>query len=132
MVRATTAYRYGWLIDHYLVPHLGDVTLDRLQTDHLDDLYEHLIERGGRDGRALSPKTVHEAHLIVRNALGLALRRRLVDHNVALAVHSPQRRSSGSIVARVWNPAEVAAFLELASPLRLHPALHLTGHGLPR
>ena len=127
-VRATTAYRYEWMIEHYLVPHLGDVALDSLRTEHLDDLYEHLLTAGGRRGQSLAGKTVHEAHLIVRNALDLALRRRLVDRNVALAVHSPRRRSGGSVVARVWSATELASFLSQANGQRLYPALHLTAH----
>ena len=50
------------------------------------------LARGGRNGQSLAPKTVHEAHLVIRNALDLALHRQLVDRNVALAVHSTRRR----------------------------------------
>jgi integrase len=76
----------------------------------------------------LSPKTVHETHLIVRNALDLAVHRRLVDHNVALAVHSPRLRRGGTTVARVWSAQELGHFLANARPQRLHPALHLVAH----
>lgn len=127
-VRATTAYRYGWMIDNYLAPRLGAVALDTLRTDHLDDLYQHLITVGGRSGRPMAAKTVHEAHLIVRNALDLALQRRLVDRNVALAAHSPRRRCGGTSVARVWGITELATFLDLATGQRLYPALHLAAH----
>lgn len=72
-VRATTAYRYGWMIDNYLVPHLGEVVLDTLRPHHLDHLYQQLLTGGEASGRPLAPKTVHETHLILRNALDLAL-----------------------------------------------------------
>ncbi len=77
-VRATTAYRYGWMIDRYVVPRLGSVELGALRTEHIDGLYEDLLAAGGRDGAMLSPKTVHETHLIVRNALDLAVHRRTI------------------------------------------------------
>ncbi|MDP8962124.1 MAG: N-terminal phage integrase SAM-like domain-containing protein [Actinomycetota bacterium] len=109
-VRATTAYRYAWMIHNYLVPRLGDVQLCALRSDHLDDLYDHLLSSGGRKGQPLAAKTVHETHLIVRNALDLAVQRRLVDRNVALTIHSPRRRGGGSAVARVWSAQELAAF----------------------
>jgi hypothetical protein len=102
-VRATTAHRYSWIVEHYVVPDLGEVPLQSLRSEHLDELYEHLLARGGHSGGALAPKTVHEAHLVIRNALDLAVHRQLVGRNVALAVHSPRRRSGGTTVARIWN-----------------------------
>gem|GEM_PF-6544153 len=127
-VRATTAYRYAWIVDRYVLRRLGRVSLRSLRADHLDDLYDHLLSGGGKHGGPLAPKTVHEAHLVVRNALDLAMRCDLVDRNVALTVHSPRRRGSGTVVARVWNADEVAVFLRGASGQRLFPALHLAVH----
>ena len=127
-VRATTHHRYRWIVQNYLLPHLGDVALASLRPDHLDHLYEQLLNRGGKDGGALSPKTVHEVHLIVRNALDLALHRQLVDRNVALVVHSPRRRGGGIGVARVWSAQELATFLDFARTQRLFPAIHLAAH----
>lgn len=127
-VRATTLYRYTWIVQHYLVPRLGHVGLSALRPEHLDDLYEQLLASGGRNGRRLAPKTVHEVHLIVRNALDLAVQRRLLDRNVALAVHSPRCRGGGVTVARIWSVAELAGFLADAKPHRLYPALHLAAH----
>ena len=127
-VRATTAHRYGWIVEHYVLPRVGDVPLRMLRSDHLDDLYEHLLARGGRNGQSLAPKTVHEAHLVIRNALDLALHRQLVDRNVALAVRSPRRRGGGTTVARVWNAHELHTFLAFAKDQRLYPALHLAAH----
>lgn len=121
-VRATTHYRYSWIVRNYLLPHLGEIALASLRPDHLDHLYEQLLCGGGKDGAALSPKTVHEVHLIVRNALDLALHRQLIDRNVALVVHSPRRRGGGTTVARVWSAQELAAFLAFAKTQRLFPA----------
>lgn len=87
-----------------------------------------MLAGGGKQGGPLAPKTVHEAHLVVRNALDLAVRRDLVDRNVALTVHSPRRRDGGTVVARVWKADEVAEFLRGAAGQRLFPALHLAVH----
>jgi len=127
-LRTTTAYRYRWMIEHYIAPRLGEVSLQRLRDDHLDDLYNHLLACGGHSGGPLAPKTVHEVHLIIRNALDLATTRHLVDTNVARAVHSPRRRGGGPVVARVWNARELAAFLAFARHHRLYPVLHLAAH----
>lgn len=127
-LRSTTAYRYSWMIERYIAPRLGEVPLRQLRDDHLDDLYNHLIGHGGKGGAPLSPKTVHEVHLIVRNALDLAVTRHLVDTNVARAVHSPRRRGGGPVVARVWDARELAEFLVFAGHHRLYPLLHLAAH----
>jgi integrase len=126
-VRATTAYRYAWMIDRYIVPAIGDVPLRRLRIDHLEHLYQHLATTGGRHGTGLAPKTVLEVHMIIRAALDLAVQRALLDHNVA---HSAQLRlpRADAPTARSWTAAELAAFLVAARAQRLYPALHLTAH----
>ena len=82
-VRPTTAARYRWIIDHYINPTVGSYRLRSIRTEHLDDLYANLSASGGRDGRALASKTVHEVHLIVASALRDAHRKGLVRDNVA-------------------------------------------------
>ena len=37
-VRHTTAYRYAWFVDRYIIPAIGDIPLRRLRVDHLDAL----------------------------------------------------------------------------------------------
>ena len=41
-VRATTAYRYAWFVDRYIIPTVGDVPLRRLRLDHLETFYADL------------------------------------------------------------------------------------------
>lgn len=126
-VRATTAYRYAWFVDRYIVPAIGDVPLRRLRIDHLERFYQHLATTGGRHGAGLAPKTVLEVHMIIRAALDLAVQRALLDHNVA---HSAQLRlpRAGTSTARSWTAGELATFLAAARAQRLYPALHLTAH----
>lgn len=126
-VRATTAYRYSWFVDRYINPAIGDVPLRRLRGDHLDGLYERLATTAGRHGTGLAPKTVHEVHMIVRSALDLAVRRQLLDHNVAHATHA-RRRPTARVRSRAWTARELADFLTEARSQRLYPALHLTAY----
>ena len=124
-VRATTSYRYSWMVDNYVNPSVGHVPLRRLRADHLDGLYDQLATTGGRHGTGLAPKTVHEVHVIVRSSLDLAMRRQLVDTNVAQATNARHKRQTRK-VPRSWTAEELASFLAAARPHRLHPALHLT------
>ena len=124
-VRATTAYRYSWMVDNYINPSIGNVPLRRLRADHLDGLYVQLSTTGGRDRTGLAAKTVHEVHMIVRSSLDLAVRRRLIDANVAHATNARHKRPART-VPRSWTAAELSEFLAAARPHRLYPALHLT------
>ena len=124
-VRATTSYRYSWMVDNYINPSLGHVPLRRLRADHLDVLYDRLGTTGGRKGTGLAPKTVHEVHMIVRSSLDLAMRRQLVDGNVAQATNARHKRQTRK-VPRSWTAEELTTLLVAARPHRLYPALHLT------
>ncbi len=126
-VRATTSYRYPWMVDNYVNPSIGHVPLRRLRADHLDGLYDQLSTTGRRDGAVLAPKTVHEVHAIVRSSLDLAMRRQLVDANVAHATNARHKRPTRK-VPRSWIAAELATCLAAARPQRLYPALHLAAY----
>ncbi len=65
--------------------------------------------------------------MIVRSALDLAVRRQLLDRNVAHATHARRTRPS-RVRARAWTAEELAQFLRAARSQRLYPALHLTAH----
>jgi hypothetical protein len=125
-VRASTAYRYSWFVGRYINPAIGHVPLRRLRADHLDGLYDQLTTTGGRNSDGLAPKTVHEVHVIVRSSLDLALRRQLVDTNVAQATNAHHKRPTRK-VPRACTADELATFLAAARSHRLYPALHLHG-----
>jgi len=126
-VRETTAFRYAWFVDRYILPALGDIPLRRLRLDHLEGFYAGLAATGGRHGRGLAPKTVREVHMIIRAALDLAVRRELLGQNVADKAHLRPTRA-GDAVARTWTDTELAQFLDAARSHRLYPALHLAAH----
>ncbi len=126
-VRATTAYRYAWFVDRYIIPAIGDIPLRRLRVDHLDDLYAALATSGGRNGTGLAPKTVLEVHMIIRAALDAAGQRQLVERNVASAAHVRLSRASVRS-AHAWTAQELAMFLIAARTQRLYPALHVAAH----
>jgi hypothetical protein len=94
--------RYSWYVDHYIQPALGDIPLRRLRSDHLDDLYADLSTRGGRSGTGLAPKTINDVHIVIRSSLGLAVRRQLLETNIALGSDARHRRATTK-VARAWT-----------------------------
>ena len=124
-VRATTSYRYGWMIERYIAPAVGQYALRSIRTEHLNDLYTALTAGGGQHGCGLAAKTVHEVHLIVRSALA---------QNHRARTHPHQRRAAHPTAATARPPTPRTGNLdrERAHHVpryrcghRLYPALHL-------
>ena len=124
----TTAHRYAWMIDNYINPRIGDIPLRSLRVEHLDGLHHALLTTGSRDGGPLASKTVYDVHVIIRSALADAVRRHLVDTNVALAAHAPRSTPSARRGPETWTASQLGQFLTGAAHLRLYPALHLAAY----
>lgn len=126
-VRSTTAYRYTWMVTNYILPTVGHARIGDLRSRDLDALYAQLLTAGGRSGTGIAAKTVREVHVIIRNALDLAVTRHLVATNVARETRAP-RTDATTVVAKIWTPGQLGEFLTDARPHRLYPALHLAAH----
>jgi integrase len=125
-VRATTFSRYEWIVAHYIAPTIGTYALRSIRAQHLNDLYTALVACGGRDGRPLSPKTVHEVHLIIRSALAQTTEHGLTRTNVALQARWSRPHARPRRGPETWTADEHAEFLAFATNQRLYPALYLT------
>lgn len=100
-------------IEHYLLPHLGDTPLRRLQTEHFETLYRRLLLTGSRRGGPLAAKTIKNLHQIIRAALNDAVDRGLLVSNPAAGAHAPhpRKRPSNRRRARSWTADELGDFL---------------------
>jgi len=76
------AYRFA--VEKHLVPALGRQRMNRLEPEHLERLYQAMIEAGARPG------TAHQVHRTMRTALGEAFRRGYVSRNVAEVAKPPR------------------------------------------
>jgi integrase len=83
-VRARTLESYEALVRLHLRPGLGHHRLDRLQPEHLEELYGSLLEDKG-----LSPATVLRLHRVLSRALRVAMQRGKIARNVATLVDPP-------------------------------------------
>jgi integrase len=122
VLAATTYDGYRRKVEHHVLPTLGPVGLRRLRPDHLEALYERLLHPPDGSG-GLAPKTVYEVHLIIRGALGDAVRRGLASRNVALVAHAPRLRSIPKVEQLAWTAEELQAFLRAAAGHRYFAAL---------
>ena len=124
-LRPSTARRYQWYIENYIAPAIGAHRLAGLRAEHLDRMYNELLAHGGRDGGALSAKTVYDVHVVMRSSLRFAADRHLVDHNVAADARPPRISTRSRPSPEIWTAQQLAAFLAHTAHLRLYPTIHL-------
>lgn len=98
-----------------MLPRLGETRLQALTPDQLNAFYGELLRVGRRDGKSgLSPKTVHNVHVMLHKALHDAVRWGYLPRNVAEFSGPPKQTSSGKVM-RTWTPDELRSFLEHVS-----------------
>src|SRR3546814_1086320 len=103
---ATSTYRgYERNVILHILPVLGRTGLRRLRYQQIESLYDSLLHP--TSGKGLSPKTVYEIHLLIRNALADALRRGLITRNVALIARAPKQRSLQKIEGQAWTDEQI-------------------------
>jgi len=107
-VRPTTVHGYTTNLKRYVLPRVGQVTLQRLTPAQLNTLYAALLAGGGKDGRPLSARTVQAIHMTVRKALRDAARWGLLARNVAELADPPSPTRADM---RTWTAEELRRFL---------------------
>lgn len=124
-LQSTTAYRYEWMIEHYINPVLGSMPLRSVRSEHLGRLYNDLLTTGGVKQAGLAPKRVYDVHVVIRSTFTQAVRQHLVTVNPALGAQPPRSRLRQRSGPECWTAEQLAEFLAATRHLRLHPALHL-------
>lgn len=116
-LEASSVTSYRWMADSYLLPHLGEVPLDQLDVRTIEGAYATLLERGGRRGQPLAPRTVAYAHAVLHRALVDAVRLGLLEANPAAAATVPRRAVDGRAPRplRYWDADQVRRFLTLTA-----------------
>jgi integrase len=110
---------YRTCLDRYIRPWLSAVPLGQLTGNALSRHYALLLERGGSQGRPLSPTTVRTVHRVLSKALNDAVRDGLLETNPVTRAVPPKRRR---YEARVWTAEEAIRFLTAAGSDRLYAA----------
>lgn len=125
-VSPKTAEGYAGLIDHHIVPHLGNKLLQKLTTRDIEAWHSTLLTSGrkGRYGRpdgqaGLSTRTIGHAHRVLGKALREGMRHDLVLRNVATIQRAPKVTADEMVISTPEQVAELPARLEghaLAAP----------------
>jgi integrase len=112
-VRPLTHEQYRQHVKLYLGPLLGHHQLDKLAPQHVRAFLKEKLEAG------LSPRTVQLSLVILRRALGQAVKDGLVARNVAKLVDAPRWKRPE---VKPWEPSEASRFLEAITGERLEVA----------
>jgi len=107
-----TVEGYQAIVNRYLIPALGEISLCELQPRHLEKYYADALSHGRLDGKGgLSPQTVLHQHRLLSQALSHAVKQGLLVRNVAGAVVAPR---PGRSQMATLSAADVPRFLDAA------------------
>ncbi len=117
-VKPSTFDSYRRNIETHVLPALGSKLLQQLTPPMLNALYAQLANE--RDGRkALSAKTISYIHATIHKALEDAVDAGLVPRNVAARAKPPRPSRHSTNMIQVWEPHELARFLDHVRGTRL-------------
>ena len=109
-IAESTHYSYASYITRSIKPAIGDLTLEQLDVDELDDFYSVLRREGKR------PATIHQTHAIIRGALGWGMKRRYVTQNVAVLADLPPKETPALDLPTVVEVQRILAVADAHNP----------------
>ncbi|TML19263.1 MAG: hypothetical protein E6G39_01950, partial [Actinobacteria bacterium] len=121
-LKATTVNFYRQMSGFYVLPHIGQLRLDRIEPTTLVALYRELRVNGRRQRRGgLSERVLGNVHVTLTAAFSYAQQHGLIQSNPAKLVHRIDRpsRASRQQKTRAWNAEEARAAIDAARTERL-------------
>jgi integrase len=112
-LRPSTYSSYEVMINKHVLPELGGVKIQQMTANHLDRFYAKLSKSG------LSPKTVHNVHVMLHKALHDAVRKSLLPRNPAEAADPPSIKKADRGEMSIWTPEQVRTFFDGIAKHRL-------------
>lgn len=116
----TTAYGYRNVIFNHLVPSIGDIEVQQLQSTDIQAYYKELM-----DVKKLSPNTVHRHHAILRKVLDYALKQQFVYRNVADAVSLPKKKK---FTGKTYTQEQLRDLFRKVEGNKLEVPVYLAGY----
>lgn len=110
VIEPRTWERYEQFVRVHFVPALGKTQLAKLSAQAVQQLYTGKLAEGS------AASTVRQMHVVLHEALDMALRHGLVARNVTDHVDKPKVSRQEM---RVWEPSQVRTFLEVVQGERL-------------
>src|SRR6478672_3282539 len=111
-----TLERYRELAERQIIPHLGDVKLQKLRPEHIDRWHAALMATG------LAPRTIGHAHRVLGSVLKRAVENGTLARNVTALRRPP---APEAVEVDILAPAEVTAVLDALRGHALYPIVAL-------
>ena len=111
-----TLERYRELAAHQIAPHLGNVKLQKLRPEHIDQWHATLLKTG------LAARTVGHAHRLLGLVLKRAVENGTIARNVA-AIRKPPAVEESEL--DILAPEQIASVLDALKDHALHPLISL-------
>jgi len=108
-LKPSTAKSYRDNIARYLKPTIGHERIQSLSPSRLSVVFKDLYERGGMDGKPLSPRTVEFARAVLRRALHDAVLDRVIEVNPVVGTKRPKVVKPKH---STWTGAQLRSFLD--------------------
>ena len=116
-VTPKTHERYGEIVKKNLNPLLGAVALTKLRPMQISAAYAKALSGGRRDGKGgLSPSTVRYMHVVLKAAMGQAVRWQMLAHNPVDAVDAPKIERS---TMKTYDLAQTAELIDATRGTRM-------------
>jgi integrase len=131
-VKPGTWRTYHDIVEHRLIPTLGNEKLSTLAPPAIARAYSELRISGRRDGRPLSATSLAHTHRTLRLALEAAVEDRLIARNPADALKKDEKPKRRQAEMNVYTAQQLRAFLDSTSSHRLHPLFFLAATSAAR
>ena len=113
-----------------IIPHLGNIALQKLDTADIQSWHGKLLASGGKGGRSLSARTVGHAHRVLHRALARAVAGKKVFRNVA-NIEKPPRVDDVEVA--ILRGEQIGTVLDKLAGHALYPiVITALGTGLRR
>jgi integrase len=119
-VKDTTADGYKWVLDHYVIPHIGRVRLTKLRAEHVEQMLKSLEDAG------LSARTRRQARTVLGRAIRYAEKRGRVPKNWVALVDAPAIGDSATDDALTITEAEALIHAATGDPIEALVRVALT------
>lgn len=133
--RASTYDSYRRNVELHVIPALGRRPLDRLTVEDVDLFYADLLTTGRKkrpaekgEPKGLSPKTVHNIHVMLNKALGDAARKGSVARNVVALADAPSISARKRAEVKAWEVDQLVRFLDAIALNRMAPAFYFAAN----
>jgi integrase len=128
-LRKTTIDGYKRIIEKHLLPNLGNIELQNLNSNHIDNFYAQKQKSGKLDGTGgLAPRTLMYIHRVLNQAIEHAVKKKIISRNAVKDItNKPKLKKFKN---EIYSSTELVELLNAVKSTYMEAAITLGGiHG---